>query len=205
MKLVPGWVNERTAAMFDDKADDCITNDDCDPKLRVMQESIAKNAEKSHKWNTISEFARWATLFVLGGIVTALTTAILGSKDPITYWGGITALGAFVTGGATLAVAGTMIANRIYTQNQVNTSVFNARATAREIANLGREKDQLLEETNAQRAASLSPADASLPLVMDAALQPAATLNHAERTVESKGLHYLHTLMEPAAALQTRN
>lgn len=166
-------------------------NADCDPELRVMQESIARNAEKSHKWYTISEFARWATFFILGGIGTALTKMILDAPmGSFASSAGIAALSTGIIGGAIIAVAGSMISNRIYTQNQVNTSVFNARATAREIEKIGMEKEQTIQENAAGKTA---PSNDNQPPRLE------------DSRIQGKGLDYLHTLMEAPSVLQSRN
>lgn len=152
-----------------------------DNELKKTREIITENNQRGQKWSLIAQIGMWSMFFILSGATAGIVSNASGA--------GFLLVGAAVAIAGTVGVVAGLIANKIGTHNSFNQSEYNARTIAKEIEKLGEEK---------QKCAEVS---------IDTTI-PQTTTNapvHANAHIQTKGLEYLHALMEAPAASQKIN
>ncbi|MFO1243059.1 MAG: hypothetical protein U1E36_07695 [Rickettsiales bacterium] len=154
-----------------------------DEALSKSRAIITENSQRGQKWSLIAQIAMWSMFFIIGGATTGIINNIkdLGVAEATAIIGGAIGLA------ATIAVSAGLISNRIGTTNSFNQSEYSARTIAKEIEKLGEEKGK-----NAQAPATS---------VLSSATSPSSASPH----IQTKGVEYLHALMDAPVASQKIN
>lgn len=152
-----------------------------DDELKKTREVITENNQRGQKWSLIAQIGMWSMFFILSGATAGIVSNASGA--------GYLLVGAAVAVAGTVGVLAGLIANKIGTYNSFNQSEYNARTIAKEIEKLGEEKEKVANIT-----ITASPPDAS-----------ATNPNKAVPHIQTKGLEYLHSLMEAPAHSQKIN
>lgn len=158
-----------------------------DTELKKSREVITENNQRGTKWSLIAQMAMWSMFFILSGA----TAEIIRSAEGIPAMMAVAAAVA-VTG--TIGVVAGLISNKIGTSNSFNQSEYNARTIAKEIEKLGDDKEKMTNVT----------ITAATPLNGVSSSSLTGT-NAASPHIHTKGLEYLHALMEAPAASQKIN
>lgn len=153
-----------------------------DTELKKSREVITENNQRGTKWSLIAQMAMWSMFFILSGA----TAEIIRSAEGVPAMMAVAAAVA-VTG--TIGVIAGLISNKIGTSNSFNQSEYNARTIAKEIEKLGEEKEKTANLTIV----------AATPTISD------TTQHQATSHIQTKGIKYLHALMETPSASQKIN